>query len=128
MTKLLLLRGLPGSGKSTKARHFIKDGSYVCHFEADMYHTTREGVYDFSPENIAASHEWCQSKTRKALAAGVDTIVSNTFTQQWELQPYRDMADELGVELIIKTVKGNYGNIHGCPQASVDAMAKRWED
>ena len=45
MKKLIIIRGLPGSGKSTFAK------SLNCtHFETDMYFTDSEGNYNFMPQ------------------------------------------------------------------------------
>ena len=41
--KLVLIRGLPGSGKSTIAKALHKDG--FDWFEADTYHMSDEGDY-----------------------------------------------------------------------------------
>jgi tRNA uridine 5-carbamoylmethylation protein Kti12 len=41
--KLILIRGLPGSGKSTIAREYVKQGYH--HFEADMYFEKKRSIY-----------------------------------------------------------------------------------
>ena len=45
MGHLILVRGLPGSGKSTEAKKIAKTGYY--HFEADQYFITPSGEYKF---------------------------------------------------------------------------------
>jgi predicted kinase len=62
------------------------------------------------------------------LATGHAVVVANTFTQQWEMQPYRDIAARRGVSLEIVTATGNYPNIHGVPPAAIERMRVRWED
>lgn len=41
MKKLIILRGIPGSGKTTHAhelmQYYIKENKNVAHFEADMF-------------------------------------------------------------------------------------------
>jgi sensor domain CHASE-containing protein len=54
--------------------------------------------------------------------------VSNTFTQKWEVQPYIDMAKNIGAELEIITAKGNYQNIHGVPDEVIERMKTKWQE
>jgi len=123
MAKLTLVRGLPGSGKSTYARKLGLEN----HFEADMFFE-KDGEYKFDPSKIKDAHEWCQSQTRAALKKGESVVVSNTFTQHWELKPYLDMAKELGAEVKVIRMTTDFGNIHGVPEAVINNMKERFED
>lgn len=122
---LTLIRGLPGSGKSTYAGSLLKKG--MKHFEADMFHT-KNGIYNYQVSRAREGHEWCISKTRQALARGHDVIVSNTFTTSRELAPYLDMADELGLEVRIIKCTGEFGSDHGVPDEVLQTMSNRWEN
>ena len=84
--RLVLIRGVPGSGKSTRARNFK---GYV-HFEADMYFT-KDGVYSFDPDLLPAAHQWCIQKTRETLEQGSKVVVSNVFANAWEIKPYVEL-------------------------------------
>lgn len=125
MPKLLLIRGLPGSGKSTLAKEYVNKG--YKHFEADMYFIDNEGNYQFQPSCIPSAHKWCQHKVWDELDNGNNVVVSNTFTQRWEIQPYKDMADELKCEFEVIECFGKYPNIHGVPDEAIQRMQKRWE-
>jgi predicted kinase len=88
MKELILLRGLPGSGKSTLAKS-ISD----CYFEADMWFVQEDGTYKFDPLEIKKAHEWCQTIVNGKMSIGVSkVVVSNTFTQEWEMKPYYELA------------------------------------
>ena len=126
--KLYIIRGLPGSGKSTMAREIISKHPNTKHFEADMYFMNAHGEYEFDPTLLKNAHQWCQLKTVDALKNGYDCIVSNTFTQKWEFQTYLDIAKEFDAEVEIITAKGNYKNIHGVPEEAIEKMKKRWEE
>lgn len=127
MTKLTLVRGVPGSGKSTYARGIQEAEPGTLHFEADQYFVGSDGVYRYDAGRIGAAHRWCQAETQRALDEGRSVVVSNTFTRRGELQPYLEMADELGVEVTIVHVDGGYQNIHGVPDEVVQRMRDRWQ-
>jgi Predicted kinase len=121
--KLLLIRGLPGSGKSTMAAGL--EG--FKHYEADMYFT-HDGEYSYNKDEIQDAHAWCQMRTFAALDDGNDVVVSNTFSRRWEMQPYEEMAQRFGAALLIITVKGEHRNVHGVPDEVIERMRQRWED
>jgi ABC-type phosphate/phosphonate transport system ATPase subunit len=80
--ELVLIRGLPGSGKSTMAKDLATQG--YLHFEADMFFEV-DGHYRYDASRIRDAHSWCQQMTRQALAKGLKVVVSNTFTQLREM-------------------------------------------
>ena len=74
------------------------------------------------------AHAICQEQAHKALYYGRDVVVSNTFTQQWEMQQYLDMARKHGVQVEIITATGDYGSVHNVPDDVIAAMRERWEE
>lgn len=128
---LILLRGVPGSGKSTEAQRIIAaapEGT-TAHFEADMYFC-RNGEYEFNPKALPEAHGWCQTQTRAALLdPRIETVVvSNTFVKKWELDPYLAMALELGVKVSIRRMASLYTNVHGVSQDRIQIMLDKMED
>lgn len=93
--ELILLRGLPGSGKSTLAKILVGEKDY-CHKEADMYFIDSDGKYNFNPSKIKDAHKWCQNEIEFFMKYDNSPIVvSNTFTQEWEMEPYFEMAKKI---------------------------------
>lgn len=128
MTKLVLIRGLPGSGKSTLACTMTDEaGVPFFHVEADMYFCRHNGEYLFNPAEIPLAHDWCQHNATLALEKGQNVVVSNTFTQQWEMKPYALMAKQLGAEFEVVEATGDYQNIHGVPEDALKRMKARWQ-
>ncbi len=123
---LILVRGLPGSGKSTIGQSLQTALGYV-HIEADMYHM-KDGEYQFDPTKVKEAHLWCQLETMKALAYGHFVVVSNTFTTLQELEPYLLVAKALQRSVRIVEALGSWGNIHNVPAEVLQRMADRWED
>ncbi|HAN6306166.1 TPA: ATP-binding protein [Escherichia coli] len=126
MKQLIILRGVSGAGKSTVAE-IISEGYWpIC--EADQYHYTENGVYDWKPENVGKAHAWCQSIVRDAMASNIKKIiVSNTSTTEKELKPYFTIAEEFGYQVISLVVENRHGNdsIHEVPQHIRDQQEKR---
>ena len=123
---IILIRGLPGSGKTTEAKKMQK-AIGAKHFEADMFHTI-DGVYRFNVNNIADAHNWCQAQTAYWLNRGSNVIVSNTSTTIREMEPYFKMAKKYGVDVEVIEMKGDYGTIHDVPEDVIQRMKDRWED
>ena len=125
--KLLILRGLPGSGKSTEAARLVASGAYDLVCEADQFFETKDG-YRFDPAKLKDAHADCFARTRSALEAGKRVIVANTFTRAWEFRAYLDYARTYGIPVEVRVLKGEFKSVHRVPAEALAAMAKRWED
>lgn len=128
MKELFLLRGLPGAGKSTLAKMLVGDKDY-CHKEADMYFVDRDGNYNFKPSKIKDAHAWCQQEVEFLMKYEHKVAVSNTFTQEKELEPYYQLAEKYGYRVYSLIVENRHSGInsHGVPQESLDKMKNRFE-
>jgi predicted kinase len=123
MTSLVLIRGLPGSGKSTIAKNLI---GWYWHVETDQFWMV-DGEYKFDMSRIKEAHQWCQDKTKSMLNMGQSVVVSNTFTTAFELLPYFDIAKEFGIKPQVLLAQGQFGNIHNVPDEVLAKMAARFE-
>lgn len=124
MQSLILVRGIPGSGKSTFARKNFPDLKVI---EADDYFY-RDGEYKFNPEEISDAHKDCWFRTEQELKKGNSVVVANTFTQLWEMDKYLDLAYKYDTELKVFRCEGNFNNIHGVPEEVVELMKQRFEN
>lgn len=125
MKSLILLRGLPGSGKSTLAKQL--EGA---HFEADMYFVDNRGNYNFDPAGIKDAHNWCRHSAMNAMKIGEPkVIVSNTFTQEWEMEAYYLLAEELGYTVFSLIVENRHNGVneHDVPTEKLEQMKNRFQ-
>jgi chloramphenicol 3-O-phosphotransferase len=131
---LVLIRGLPGSGKSTMAAALQQFFPGSAHIEADDFFSflmrdendvELNTKYVFDGKLLHQAHRSAQDRTRLALSAGMKVIVANTFTTRKEMQPYFDMTN--GCVAIVR-MNQSYGSIHNVPEASVEKMRERFTD
>src|SRR5574337_1008108 len=86
MKKIIIMRGVPGSGKSTKAKRLAGETGVI--FSTDDFFM-REGQYVFDGKQIAKAHGWNQARAAVAMQQGISPIVvDNTNTVAWEAAPY----------------------------------------
>lgn len=129
MKKLYIVRGLPGSGKSTFAKSL--GGT---HFETDSYFMV-DGEYKFDFTKLKEAHKWCQDSVNTAMILNHTTgineviVVSNTFTQEWEMQPYFEMAESWGYQVFSLIIENRHGGVneHGVPEDKIEVMKNRFE-
>lgn len=123
MKNLFLIRGIPGSGKSTFAKSICNHN-----VEADDFFTIN-GNYQFDATKIRYAHEWCQNKAKDLMIQGYNVAVSNTFTQEWEMQPYLDLAEQYGYRVHSIIIENRHGglNQHGVPEEKLEQMKQRFE-
>lgn len=135
-----ILRGLPGSGKSTKAKELMnEDHVDVAIVSADYYFHRPDGTYDWNARLIGNAHKWCQEQFIECMEGSLPygkIIVDNTNIRRKDFQFYVDNATRNGykvVEIIVGTmtieaiVQYAQRNIHKVPYDTICRMAERFE-
>ncbi len=129
MKTLYIVRGIPGAGKST----FAKSVGGV-HIEADQFFMMN-GKYNFDITKIKLAHKYCQNQTEawmKTDGTQVNNnkiVVSNTFTQEWEMEPYFKLAEKYGYRVFSLIVENRHGGVneHDVPEDKLELMKNRFE-
>jgi predicted kinase len=130
---LFLVRGLPGSGKSTFATHIWNEYA-VC--EADKFFYDKDGNYNFDPSKLKDAHAWCRNEVEIRMKDHQinqqfypEIAVSNTFTQEWEMEDYYKLAEKYGYKVVSLIVENRHGgkNVHGVPDDKLEIMKNRFE-
>ncbi len=97
--QLIIMRGLPGSGKSYLAKKLAENGII---FSTDDFFV-KDGVYNFDKEKIGEAHGWNQNRAKSAMDKGEPLIViDNTNVLAWESKEYVIHGIKLGYEILIK--------------------------
>lgn len=129
---LLLLRGLPGSGKSSL-------GDVILHYpgsnspdvlSADNFFIDDKGNYIFDATKLKQAHNDCQLKCAERMKLELSRIVvANTFTEQWEMDSYYEMAKryKYRVHTLIVENRHKSKNVHGVPDEKLEQMKDRFQ-
>jgi len=90
----------------------------------------KDGEYKFDVNYLKMAHEWCQTMVLGNMKDRTDRIiVSNTFTQEWEMKPYYEMAERFGYTVFSLVVENRHGGVneHGVPADKLEQMKNRFE-
>ena len=139
--KIYLIRGLPGSGKTTVANDInpvINDPNFIFRAATDDWFVDSDGKYKFNPSDLVVNHaaclDWFKDRVGKALG-GNTIIIHNTFTMYWELHPYiNHMKGKENFRITVLDVFDGgltdaelaERNTHGVGKASIERMRDRW--
>lgn len=130
---LILIRGIPGSGKTTFAEWLVErtnwiSGGYPAQVCADRFMVNDDGEYEFNPTLLEVAHKACFAMTEHYLKEDRSpVIVHNTFTRDWEMAPYRELADCYKAQLFVIEMSQQFENVHDVPEQTVNNMKERFE-
>ncbi len=95
--EVILMRGLPGSGKSTWIQS-LRGKTSLHVVSADLFFMNAQGNYEFKQEKIAEAHNQCLCEfvdvCQEQRAETI--IVDNTNIATWEISPYYRLAEIFG--------------------------------
>jgi len=130
--ELILLRGLPGSGKTTLAKIILQlrstDEPEI--LSADDFFEDKEGDYNFDPTKLKEAHNYCQFRCSERMRQQkAKIVVANTFTQEWEMDEYFKMAERYNYRVHTVIVENRHGNenVHGVPEDKLQQMKNRFQ-
>lgn len=121
--KLTIVRGHPGSGKTTFAENLVQENSNLKHFENDQFFT-KNGVYEFDITRHQEAKDWCLKSVSDALQEGFDVVVSSTFTTLAEMRPFLDCVYD---ECEVVELWGDFGSTHNVPEQVIQAKKDQFE-
>lgn len=119
--QLVVIRGLPGSGKSTLGKTIARECGYLF-FETDQFFESEQG-YQYDGNQLDAARKWCLRSTRDAILTGQRAVVTGVFSKPRQLEPYLDMA----LSAVVIECTANYGSEHNVPDHILQKMQANWK-
>lgn len=134
---LILMRGVTGSGKSTRARELQEQNPGAKILSTDDLFIV-EGEYRFDPDLLEKNHRTNQERCRLAMLEKTTTIIiDNTNIMPWEMRPYHLLAQEHGYETTILEIppppleellrRQESRTDKRVPRETLERMLERWK-
>ena len=133
-TKVVILRGLPGSGKSYLASHCGVTDAVVC--SSDNYFN-KTGTYQFDRKRIVEAHAHCCQQFVQAISDARELVfIDNTNSMRWEYRVYTHLCQLLGLGCqVVEIPHPNLNivssylsrNVHNLTLSAVKDYTDRWE-
>ncbi|XP_061850195.1 NEDD4-binding protein 2 isoform X2 [Colius striatus] len=133
---LVLLRGVPGSGKSYLARTLLEDNPGGIILSTDDYFY-KQGQYHYDPDCLEEAHDWNRKRAKEAFETRISPIIiDNTNIQAWEMKPYVALAQQFKYKVMFrepdtwwkfKPKELERRNIHGVSKEKIKRMLERYE-
>ena len=146
---VIIMRGLPGSGKSKYVQESIRRDESVTVVSADDYFIDPvTGEYLFDPKRLDAAHRWCfhQFVMAATVLKKSTIVVDNTNLTRWQIAPYYQFGRlyvgkvefvDLSVDFLkfgphTRIAREHIAacasrNVHGVDLARMTRMAETWE-
>ena len=108
MNILYIVRGIPGSGKSTLIKKITKNI-----VELDDYYNEKYGYYKFSYDEVPQSHKYALNKIEKMMIDKLDEIaVIDSFIKNKDFDQYKKLAIKYNYKPIEIIVHSDFKDIH----------------
>lgn len=143
---LYILRGLPGSGKSTLCQQMLSFNNGVgAIFSTDDYFLTpgtKKGKpnYAFDPSKLSEAHAWNEGRALEAFQGGITPVfIDNTHVARWEARFYLVYGLRYGYQVVFLEPQTKWWlerdlkemakrNSHGVTLEKLERMLSNWED
>ena len=135
---MIIMRGLPGSGKSSLVGRILKiyPQAEVC--SADAYFTQADGSYQYDRNKIKEAHTFSQERAETLCRDACNlVIVDNTHVKRWELQPYLNTAAKFRYSVVILEPQTPWArnpeqlavrNSHNVNENAIKKKLKEWQE
>lgn len=126
---VIIVRGLPGSGKTRYAQTFWPG---VLLIEGDQYYMTGDGQYLFGTGMLKSSTEYTRAMLSTALSLGIKCVVITlTSPDGSSAKSLAKIAKAFGYQVVHRWIDFDNGNTnqnrHNVPKEVIDSMKQNWK-
>lgn len=131
--KLIIMRGLPGSGKSGAAKRFVGNG--IIHSTDDFF--INNGGYVFDEKNVSRFHHFNFLSSVRSMQEGMSpVIIDNTNIIAEHCVDYIEAGKMYGYDIIVVEPSATWSfdidelmkrNTHGVPRETLVDMLDKYE-
>ncbi len=136
--QFILMRGIPGSGKSTKAKKLAGALGQIFSTD-DFFCLNKDQEYRFDGSKLGKAHQWNQRRSLEAIKADIPIVViDNTHTTIREMRsytPHIELAHRMGYEIRIEEADTDWAfdvdvlfikGTHNVPKKHLQKMLDRY--
>lgn len=120
---LVIVRGLPGSGKSSLAKKFPD----FLNYELDHLFCDTNGKYRFDMQLFDEAQRFVLQMTDFALARGESVVVSDVFPRLIDLEPFINLSVAHNGNFKVIDCRDSFGNCHRVPVSVINRMREQFE-
>lgn len=128
MFKLIIIRGFPGTGKSTMANklaiEMIKDNKKVSILENESYFL-KNNIKLINEQQIKIASDWVYNEIKNKLK-NENIIITNVTEKNIEIQKYKKLATQYNADFIVYRLNKIW--LNKCPNDLYNVLKLNFED
>lgn len=124
---LVILRGVPGSGKSTFAELLSGGDTDIICCADDFF--MQDGEYKWDRTKIGEAHDACKEKCASLIEKAAPLIIiANTNVRAQDFAEYMEMGEKAGYNVFSIVVENRHGghNVHNVPDETIETMKRKF--